>query len=27
VLLVWIGVYPAPFLDAIQRAVLTLRLF
>jgi NADH:ubiquinone oxidoreductase subunit 4 (subunit M) len=27
VLLVWIGVYPAPFLDAIQRAVSTLRLF
>jgi NADH-quinone oxidoreductase subunit N len=27
VLLVWIGVYPSPFLDAIQRAVSTLRLF
>lgn len=27
VLLVWIGVYPAPFLDAIQRAVSTLRMF
>ncbi|MEJ2009984.1 MAG: NADH-quinone oxidoreductase subunit N [Acidobacteriota bacterium] len=27
VLLVWIGVYPAPLLDAIQRAVSTLHLF
>jgi len=27
VLLVWIGVYPGPFLDAIHRAVLSLRLF
>ncbi len=27
VLLVWIGVYPAPFLDVIHRAVLTLRIF
>jgi len=27
VLLVWIGVYPGPFLEAIQRAVSTLRLF
>ena len=27
VLLVWIGVYPAPFLEAIQHAVSTLRLF
>lgn len=27
VLLVWIGVYPGPFLDAIQRAVSTLRIF
>ncbi|HVB29004.1 MAG TPA: NADH-quinone oxidoreductase subunit N [Terriglobia bacterium] len=27
VLLVWIGVYPSPVLDAIQRAVSTLRLF
>ena len=27
VLLVWIGVYPSPFLDVIQRAVTTLRLF
>jgi NADH-quinone oxidoreductase subunit N len=27
VLLVWIGVYPAPFLDAIQRAVSSLRIF
>jgi NADH-quinone oxidoreductase subunit N len=27
VLLVWIGVYPAPFLDAVQRAVASLRLF
>ena len=27
VLLVWIGVYPAPLLDAVQRAVSSLRLF
>ncbi|MCL5671072.1 MAG: NADH-quinone oxidoreductase subunit N [Acidobacteria bacterium] len=27
VLLVWVGVYPAPILDAVQRAVSTLRLF
>ncbi len=27
VLLVWIGVYPSPFLEVIQRAVSTLRLF
>ena len=27
VLLLWIGVYPAPFLDAVQRAVQSLRLF
>jgi NADH:ubiquinone oxidoreductase subunit 2 (subunit N) len=27
VVLVWMGVYPSPVLDAIQRAVMTLRLF
>ncbi|TAM81588.1 MAG: NADH-quinone oxidoreductase subunit N [Acidobacteria bacterium] len=27
VLLIWVGVYPGPFLDAIQRAVSTLRIF
>jgi hypothetical protein len=26
VLLVWIGVYPGPFLDVIQRAVSTLHI-